>query len=91
MLRSIGAEKRWVVRYMILEMMIIAIRAIILAVVIATPVSIYLYNIINDEIGIGIGGFLVGIPVILVGVYLVSKIVIRNNLKSEITEIIRNE
>lgn len=91
MLRSIGAEKRWVVRYMILEMMIIAIRAIILAVVIATPVSIYLYNIINDEIGIGIGGFLVGIPVILVGIYLVSKILIKNNLKSEITEIIRNE
>lgn len=91
MLRSIGTEKSWVEKSIVSEILLIAIKGIITAGILALPVSIYVYNIMNSEMGIGYGGYIIGIPVILIGIYLISKVIIKKCLKAEITDIIRIE
>ena len=51
----------------------------------------YIYTVINETVGIGWGGYIVGIPVIILGVYFISKIVIKKSMKLEVTEMIKCE
>lgn len=91
MLRSIGAEKGWIEKVISDEIMILTVRGLLAGVVVSIPISLYIYLVINESMGIGYGGFLVGIPIIIFGVYFISKMIIKSCLKGEITEMIRNE
>lgn len=91
MLRSIGAEKVWIEKMISNEIMLLTLKGLVAGVVVAIPVSIHVYIAINEAVGIGYGGFLVGIPIVLCGVYFISRVIMKSCLKPEITEMIRNE
>lgn len=91
MLRSIGAEKKWIEKSIIGEILILALKGMMAAIVVSIPVSMYIYIIINETAGIGYGGYIVGVPIILLGVYFISKLVIKKSMKLEITEMVRSE
>lgn len=91
MLRSIGAEKKWVEKSISREIIILALKGVVASILVSVPVSIYIYIVINETVGIGWGGYIVGIPVVILGVYFISKIVIKKSMKLEVTEMIKCE
>ena len=91
MLRSIGAEKKWIEKSISSEIIILALKGAVAAILVSIPVSMYIYTVINETAGIGWGGYIVGVPVILLGVYLISKVVIKKSMKLEVTEMIKSE
>ena len=91
MLRSIGAEKKWIEKSFIGEIIILALKGMVAAIVVSIPVSMYIYITINETTGIGYGGYIAGVPIIMLGVYIISKFVIKNSMKLEITEMVRSE
>ena len=91
MLRSIGAEKKWIEKSIIGEIIILAVKGMMAAIVVSIPVSMYIYIIINETTGIGYGGYIAGVPLIMIGVYFISKFIIKKSMNLEITEMVRSE
>lgn len=91
MLRSIGAEKKWIEKSISSEIIILALKGVVASILVSVPVSMYIYTVINETTGIGWGGYMVGVPVIILGVYFISKIVIKKSMKLEVTEMIKCE
>lgn len=91
MLRSIGAEEKLVKHLLCGEIVINAIKGVVLGGALAGVVSVYFYYMSYGIWGMGVMGYLIGIPVILFGCYLVASFAVKNNLKTSICDLIKCE
>ncbi|MCI5849818.1 MAG: ABC transporter permease [Lachnoclostridium sp.] len=91
MLRSIGAEEKMIKHLLCGEIMMNAIKAVVLGGFMATIVSFYFYHMTYSTWGTGLMGYMIGIPVILLGCYLIAAIAVRSSLKISICDLIKNE
>ena len=90
MLRSIGAEETMVRKLLCMEIMNLAIRAVLTSALLACPVSLYITMVLNGSISIKLLGYIVGSVVVLGGSYLFTFITVKKNLSSTISEMLRN-
>jgi len=91
MLRSIGAEEEMIKHLLCGEIMIISLKAVVLGGVLAGIVSVYFHYMSYSTWGTGMMGYLIGIPVILSGCYLIAAIAVKNSLKTSICDLIKYE
>ena len=94
MLRSIGGEKKTIQSLMCCEIMVIAIRATIIAsIFVAIVTSLYYFRSIAhlDNINISLLGYVFGIPIILTSLYLIARLAVSKCLKNKTTELLYQE
>lgn len=91
MMRAIGASQRRMECMLCGEVFILVILAGMLASVLAAPVSMHVYNAINEETGMGTSGYLIGIPVTLLFCGIVIYGNVRKCMKEKTMELLRSE
>lgn len=62
-----------------------------MAVAVATPISIYVYYVINSVLGCGFLGYVLAIPIVMGGGYILSQIAIRRCMSIKTTELLCHE
>lgn len=63
----------------------------VVASIIAVPISMYVYLIINDELGMSVNGYLLGIPATIILSGLVVYINVSRGLKQRVIDMLRSE
>lgn len=91
MLLAIGAKKRQIVRIMSGEILYLIMISQIFATCVTIPISIYIYNIMNEEMGIKILGFILGIPVVVIFSGIIIYLNVKTCLKNSAIDLLRCE
>lgn len=91
MLISIGADKELIEHVLILETFSLSVKASVVAFIIATPISIYIYGVIWNQKGIGVGGYILSLVFLVIGLLLVSAVNIHKSMKCDISELLQYE
>lgn len=87
MLMSIGAQKCFLEKSLIYELVLLEIRASIVSLIIVTPVSVMAYLKIREEIGIGWWGFILNI-LLMVVLILFFAIKIHKSMRVSVSEML---
>lgn len=91
MMRAVGADKRSMEYMLCGEVFVLVFIAGLIASLIAAPISMYVYNIIHEETGMAVTGYLIGLPV----TWLLCSVVIYGNvrkcMKQKTMELLRSE
>lgn len=80
MMRSIGAEDVLVKKLLGKEIMELTVRAVIIACMIAFPITAYLSIMMHDRLKITIIGYLIGAMIVLGGCYFLTQRAVKKNL-----------
>lgn len=91
MMRSVGAELKVIKSLLCREIMILAVRAVVWGGILSVPVCLYINMVNNEEVGMGVTGFCIGIPVILGGCYMIAWSTIRKCLKVKTCDLLHCE
>lgn len=91
MMRAIGVSKNQMTRILMGEILALIMVAEIIAVILSAPVSMYIYQIINESSGMEIAGFVYGIPLTLLLSGMVILINVRGCMKTKTIELLRCE
>ena len=91
MMRAMGADRGKMKFIMCGEVFVLVVTACVISSFLAAPVSMYVYNIINEEAGMAVNGYLIGIPVTLLLCGIVIYGNVRRCLKQKTMELLRSE
>lgn len=91
MMMAIGANMRQMKKILCGEVVTLILVSGVVASIIAAPISMYVYLIINEELGMAINGYLLGIPVTVILSGLVVYINVSCGLKQRIIDMLRSE
>ena len=91
MMRAVGADIRSMEFMLCGEVFVLVFIAGVIASLIAAPISMYVYNVINEEAGMAVNGYLIGLPVtlLLCGVVIYGNV--RKCMKQKTMELLRSE
>ena len=91
MMRAVGATRRKLEGMLWGEVFVLVALAGIAAAVLAAPISVYAYYCMNEKMGMGTGGYLAGIPAVLLFCGAVIYGNIRKCMKGNIIRLLRSE
>jgi ABC-type antimicrobial peptide transport system permease subunit len=91
MMLAVGARKGQVTSILCGEMLFLILLAELFAVIVSIPVSIYIYQVINDKVGLELAGFIVGIPLVVILSGIVVFINVQKCLQGKIIDLLRCE
>ena len=91
MMMAIGANMRQMKKILCGEVVTLILVSGVVASIIAVPISMYVYLIINDELGMAVNGYLLGIPVTIILSGLVVYINVSRGLKQRVIDMLRSE
>ena len=91
MLRALGICRKKMIWVLATEVVIDALLPIIISFGVTIPASIYVYNVIYDEIGTKLIGFIVGIPMLLLLIMAVALLGAKKCSKTTMMEMLRGD
>ena len=91
MMRAVGADIRSMEFMLCGEVFVLVFIAGVIASLIAAPISMYVYNVINEEAGMAVNGYLIGLPVTLLLCGIVIYGNVRKCMKQKTMELLRSE
>lgn len=91
MMRAVGADIRSMEFMLCGEVLVLVFIAGVIASLIAAPISMYVYNVINEEAGMAVTGYLIGLPVTLLLCGIVIYGNVRKCMKQKTMELLRSE
>ncbi|MBD5555862.1 MAG: ABC transporter permease [Roseburia sp.] len=91
MMRAVGADIRSMEFMLCGEVFVLVFIAGVIASLIAAPISMYVYNVINEEAGMAVNGYLIGFPVTLLLCGIVIYGNVRKCMKQKTMELLRSE
>lgn len=91
MLRSLGICRKKMLFVLAAEVDIVACVSIIVSMVVTVPTSLYINYILYDTIGTNVIGFIIGMPMIGIAVFVVALICANKCLKTTMMEMLRGD
>lgn len=91
MMRAAGGTRKMVSDILCVEILLSLLAAALVAGILAAPVSMYVYLVIKERLGMGWQGYAFGIPIVLLGSMLLVRWNVNQCMKGSTVELLRSE